>query len=226
MAQPPAPHTTLTVTVGRWGWHPAEPPLGEWASSETTFPHSWLCPAISSQTLHRRKLPTKLLKAPCTSDVSFRVCRQSSPPALRPVVEWGALRGATGRARLEAGPLLEPAEALGAWDTAAWGCGVPEGLRCSHRRGGPQPSFLSHQQLPRLPQGPASPAPRGLRSRASRPAGPSCGKLGAAAGQGKTGRVGGLNQSPSFWGPAPRSPSSHPDGGGRSRPASHRFLEA
>lgn len=39
MDQPPAPHATLTVTVGRWGWHPAEPPLGEWASSETAFPH-------------------------------------------------------------------------------------------------------------------------------------------------------------------------------------------
>ena len=70
-------------------------------------------------------VPTELLKATCTSDASFRVCRQSSLSALGPVVEWGALRGAKGRACLEAGPLLEPAEAPGCSGHTCVGAGVP-----------------------------------------------------------------------------------------------------
>lgn len=177
--------------------------------------------------------PTELLKATCTSDVSFPVCRQSGPSAMGPVMEWGALRGAKGRAYVEAGPLLEPAEAPGCLGHTCLGAGVPCPCPrgCSaHRRSSPQPSWdtrpglLSHQRLLKPPQGPASPAPRGPQSRESWPAGPSCGKLRAL--QPVRGRRGGWAVSTSLprSGPGPLIPSFSSRRVGRSRPTSHGSL--
>lgn len=165
-------------------------------------------------------VPTELLKATCTSDASFRVCRQSSLSALGPVVEWGALRGAKGRACLEAGPLLEPAEAPGCSGHTCVGAGVPWPCPrgCGALTGVAAPSLPGTPGLASFPTNGCSNHPRaqpalphgarraGRHGQQDLPVG-SCGRCSRSVGED---REGGRSQPVSLVvGPAPRSPPSH-----------------